>query len=455
MAPLQGTDSPFTFHNATSQDSLPQGDAAGSTPQLPSYPAARQPAIPVGTIPVGIAAGAPHVELQTTQASDAGTGEKAVAWSPVAVPQSGAVSNSRVAAGEEAEGMSKPLRLAVGGSLLLLLVSIVVFAATHFGGDATDDQTVAAGDPASDPASAGHPETEVDDTGNDSHNSDSSEGQSSEAPDNTEIVMPVDDPAVVVETPTVNTEPVVDVPAVSLDTPVVADPSVSPSPVGDPSASVSPGPPPMVADPSADTVPAATDPIPPTPPETVPAPAPSPVANPANAAALQQALATARVALGEQNFSVAEAEVAKAESLAGTDEEKAMVARAKQLAYYVKEFRDALNSAIDGLEAGETIKVGTSTEVGFVEGDHEKLVLRVQGRNRPFEVSRLPRGLALAIADLWFDQSDPATLVFKGAYQFTHPQADAEDIKEVRTWWEEAALAGVDIQTLLPVLDDK
>lgn len=180
-----------------------------------------------------------------------------------------------------------------------------------------------------------------------------------------------------------------------------------------------------------------------------------PVAKPAakDLAALSEALQTARTALGEQNFDVADEQLATARKLVKLPEHRAKLERLEQLAHYVRGFWDAVERSVSGFEGTEEFMVG-STVVVVVEASPESITIKFDGLRRKYPIRQLPPGLAVAIADQWFDPSKPENLVFKGAYVAVMRNADEQDRAKGRGWWEQAIAQGVDIRELLPVYDD-
>jgi hypothetical protein len=184
-----------------------------------------------------------------------------------------------------------------------------------------------------------------------------------------------------------------------------------------------------------------------------PAPMP-PAVSRSDVAALVKALETAKLALGEQNFDVSDEQIALAESLAKLPKHQDAVKRLKEVVGYVKQFRRVIEAVATSMQAGETFKVGSSTQVSFVEGSADKVVLRISGMNRTFPLGELPAGLALAMADLRLASDDSVGRVVKGAYLSVHKQADDEKRDKARSLWEEAQSMGADLMRLMPFLAD-
>jgi hypothetical protein len=190
-----------------------------------------------------------------------------------------------------------------------------------------------------------------------------------------------------------------------------------------------------------------------------PSPPPLPVvASPEESAALAKVLTAAKAALAERHASEADSLIIQAESLAKTPQHQQVVARLKEVARLVEQFQAAVTAAIDGLAAGASFKVGTSSEVAFVERQPDKIVLRVAGTNKAYPLADLPAGLALGLADLKLDAADPTSRAIKGAYLLTHKTTDADAAKRDRekgkALWEEAKAAGGDLERLMPFLTD-
>jgi hypothetical protein len=216
-----------------------------------------------------------------------------------------------------------------------------------------------------------------------------------------------------------------------------------------------PMPEPMVPAPAPTPEPLSPEPRP-EPPTPAPMPEPMPAAemSPAELAALGKALTLGKAAVTEQNFAEADQYLVEAESLARTEEHRKLVARLKEVANYVKQFRQAVVLAATEMEAGEAFKVGTSTLVALVEATPEKIIVRHTGQNKSYSYADLPPGLAAAISDFKLDSSDPVSRVVKGSFYAVAKGDRAALHEKAETWWKEAELGGVDVSHLLPFLTD-
>jgi hypothetical protein len=192
-------------------------------------------------------------------------------------------------------------------------------------------------------------------------------------------------------------------------------------------------------------------PVPPPMPEPMPVPMPTK----AELAVLGKTLTAGKAALTKYDFVDADAQIAAAESLAKLPEHQALVARLKEVASYVKQFRNAVNEAVKTLQPQQEIKVGASTMVIVVAVSAEKLTIRRAGGNITYPITELPAGLAMALADSWLNANDPVNRVIRGSY-FAVADGDEDSHREkAKKYWEEAITNGVDVKHLLPFLTDK
>jgi len=202
--------------------------------------------------------------------------------------------------------------------------------------------------------------------------------------------------------------------------------------------------------------PVETEPIKPEPvkPEPVkPEPPSKPTAS--ELAELTSLMRQAKTALGDFTFNEADEALVKAKALAKLPEHQAKVQRLLTVSDMAKRFREAIQQTMVKLEAGEVIKVGTSTEAAIVGASPQKLVIRVAGQNKTYTPSDLPLGLAANLGERSLSENDPKTRVLKGAYVFIDKRSTPEQLKKAKTWWEEAQLNGADVAGLLPVFSDK
>jgi hypothetical protein len=192
----------------------------------------------------------------------------------------------------------------------------------------------------------------------------------------------------------------------------------------------------------------------PTPPAKTPEPSapntdPPAAQSPEAAAAFEEAAVGVRAELAARNLPQAKQHLAKAMSLAASEEQSSMAARLEMLFNYVEGFWQAVVKAMAGLQATDVIPIG-NTEVAVVEVDEQSITLRAAGRNIPYTLANMPHELALLLAERWFDRAQPANKLYLGAFLAVEPKADK---RQARRLWEEAAAGGADSSELLPLLD--
>jgi len=169
---------------------------------------------------------------------------------------------------------------------------------------------------------------------------------------------------------------------------------------------------------------------------------------------LSRLMKEAKTALGDFNFEEATAALEQARELAKLPKHQAVVKRLKMVGDMARRFREAIQESMGKLDAGDVIKVGTSTEAAIVEASPDKLIIRVAGQNRTYTLDDMPLGLAVNIGERALNTDDPKTKLVKGAYVFVDKRTDTPQLEKVKTWWEEAQDSGVDAGELLAVLSD-
>ncbi|MGN6547441.1 MAG: hypothetical protein ACTHK7_20480 [Aureliella sp.] len=214
--------------------------------------------------------------------------------------------------------------------------------------------------------------------------------------------------------------------SLQVDVPMAAEskpePKPKPDPQPKPEPETKPGPKPD-PEPKPDPKPE-PNPEPKPEPTAEPKPEPVPAADPEltgqEKAAWQKGMTKARDLIGAHKFEAAEQQLADLKSAAKTSQQRGQLERLEQVLGLVKDFRQAMQHAIAGLGAAETFKIGKSTVASFVEGDDEKITVRVAGQRRSYPLEEAPVPLGLGLADLKLDVESPTTLACKGAYIVTH-----------------------------------
>jgi hypothetical protein len=195
----------------------------------------------------------------------------------------------------------------------------------------------------------------------------------------------------------------------------------------------------------------------PKPPEPMPKPPEpqKPLPTKEQVAELAQQLSKTRLALSEGNMEDAKLTLAAAAKLPKLPEHEAMYERMAMLVDYNGQFWDAIDKALREIKAKSANELMVGSQVLLIVDvmpEEKKIILRIAGQNRTYSYHALPGGIAVAIADKWFNQSDPASKVMKGAYAAVNK---AGNVEKAKAMWDEAIAAGVDIKALPAVIDDK
>jgi hypothetical protein len=169
---------------------------------------------------------------------------------------------------------------------------------------------------------------------------------------------------------------------------------------------------------------------------------------------LSQAMIAARTALEGGQYDDALAKLAGVSRLPMLDDHAQRYERLQLLVQYARNFREELSKAVAALRGGDEVPVGTSTVVGVVQTERDRITVRVAGANRVYGIDDLPVGLAIAIADTNLSESDPISLVIKGAHLAARKDARDDQLAKAREWFREAKQKGADIGDLDKVLDD-
>lgn len=171
----------------------------------------------------------------------------------------------------------------------------------------------------------------------------------------------------------------------------------------------------------------------------------------------QALLADIRKLAGDQKYELAAQKLAEAKQLGNTAPQTAQLARIYAATQLARELNEAMHQGIGGLGAGESITIGSSTMVGVVEVQVDRLTVRVRGQNQSYSFTEIPIGLAFALADLKLDGADPQSKARKAAFTLFHPGAAGNDLamQRAKTMMAEAIAAKAVAEDLLLVFDEE
>ena len=108
-----------------------------------------------------------------------------------------------------------------------------------------------------------------------------------------------------------------------------------------------------------------------------------------------------------------------------------------------------MRETLPSLQAGESFDV-EGEEVSVVEASAEKIVVRVAGRNREYETSKMPAKLAMTLAARWLNEDNPVSPAVLGAFQAVDPKGDRQ---QARLLFQQARAGGINVDGLLEELD--
>lgn len=151
-----------------------------------------------------------------------------------------------------------------------------------------------------------------------------------------------------------------------------------------------------------------------------------------------------RTAIGQQQFTQATAQLDSLRRLAKTPIQTQQLSRLVTLELLAQRFRQALDKALASMGAAETFSFGNSNLASFVEADGERVIFRIEGRNRTFTMPELPVEIAFAIVDMAMDREHPKSLAAKAAFILVHPAAQGDDraVKRAQQMMSTAVASG-------------
>ena len=145
--------------------------------------------------------------------------------------------------------------------------------------------------------------------------------------------------------------------------------------------------------------------------------------------------------IGLHQYDSARSKLESAKSLAKTQAQKVEHTRLGLATQLAEECQQALVEAVTSLGAGETITVG-SRPLSIVEGDSQKLIARLSGRNTTFQLTELPVGIFEGLIDLTLDIKNEAALARRAAFIMFHPKNNDLALKKARERMQAAEDAG-------------
>lgn len=164
-----------------------------------------------------------------------------------------------------------------------------------------------------------------------------------------------------------------------------------------------------------------------------------PVPSAAELRELAKSMTTARTAIGELNFAVADREIAAALKVAKLEKHQAKVTRLMLLRNYVGRFMEAIEESLGRVNAGDQISITDDRSFGIVEKSPELLIIRMNGKNYRYPMTELPAGLANRLAEMSLNKDAPETAAMKATFVSINPKVDDAALEKAKEWWDAAA----------------
>lgn len=169
---------------------------------------------------------------------------------------------------------------------------------------------------------------------------------------------------------------------------------------------------------------------------------------------LATALTAARKAIAVRNQGEVDSQLEAAASLAKLPDHQQKLLRLQRLAEHVAAFDKAMQDAVGALSPGDTIKVGTSTELTVERVTPASLAVEVAGLKKTYRLADPPLGLAVALVQTQLPPEAPLTKAIQAAFVVVSKNSDDRSLAKARTWYEESAAGDPDLAELGQVIDD-
>ncbi|MCR9292326.1 MAG: hypothetical protein NXI32_06375 [bacterium] len=162
-----------------------------------------------------------------------------------------------------------------------------------------------------------------------------------------------------------------------------------------------------------------------------------PTLSPEENQAWQAALRKVHQAIVGWQWEDAPLQLSELNAIAQTSSQRQQMLAMQSALELTQRAHEALLEAIDSLAAGDVLKV-RSNQLSFVEGDGEKVVFRIEGRNQRFPLRELPIGILESLLDLKLDSINERAQAQKAALVLIHPKASELVIPRARNALEKA-----------------
>ncbi|MEC8555852.1 MAG: hypothetical protein VXZ82_12660 [Planctomycetota bacterium] len=144
---------------------------------------------------------------------------------------------------------------------------------------------------------------------------------------------------------------------------------------------------------------------------------------------------------GQQEYGQAETELVKLEKAAKSKAQQDQLIRLKTAVDLAKTCQQAMLDAMSKLGPGSTFQV-KSNEISFVEGSPQRLVVRIGGENKRYQLTEIPIGIVEGLVDLELDVVNQRARAARAAFILFHPKSNALTLPRARRILEEAERDG-------------
>lgn len=188
------------------------------------------------------------------------------------------------------------------------------------------------------------------------------------------------------------------------------------------------------------TAPPPTAPIP-TPAPAVPEPTPPspPTPTPEQIAAGTKVIDTLRREILARRWHLPEATLEAAKGAVMLDEHKKEVDGLERIVLFAREYDQFVREGGKALSPTESVEIAPGLPMVMVEINDTQMVVRAQGKNRPYELDNLPQSIADALARLKSDKSHPTTIAYRAAYMAISRRSTPEQRGEAIKLWADVA----------------
>ena len=149
-----------------------------------------------------------------------------------------------------------------------------------------------------------------------------------------------------------------------------------------------------------------------------------------------------RQSIQARDYTVATEELTQAGAQAQSQEQKEQLKRLTELNNLAQAAYTALVEAITTMGGAETLQIGSSTVISFVEGDADHIVIRLRGERKEYSTETIPIALVYAFQDLKLDVQNPISDAQKAAYTLTQSSTNGRMAEQAMGMLNRAIAAG-------------